>query len=564
MKGLRKNKERVLGFALAFVMVVSVIVGGNVCEVKAEASSRTLIDSVTLEFDWKKFKVSELEPSSENYEFWVTMTGTGVKQTEDPDRYIMVKPTQAHVEAGYISSDVLESAGDNGWVSYWLYGSGYKIGANDEIGYDLRIHAEDGYSFSDATSIQLKGDNVTLESKTIQDSPFYDDGNNAYLTVTLNLGTGADIEEAINPSIQEPVTPPTTDSDEVVFTDETADAILGKNEVVVICTCKGITESTESDPYAWPVRVIKNADGTESYEPANSDDAEKYIRIDYDYKFTDEAKLTWLENYKDAQHPNSMYDKSYPIVLQDAEGNIYVKTSTFGMAEGSWDEQINVVPKEIYDGYMDWLINKLKGEVSDTTTNDHKAQLENESDVKTKVELTQDEKSAIASGEELEVVLVFTDAGTKADNEEKKAIEKELGSNKLGTFLDIELIKKIGSTEVSVSETTGLISITFEMPEALKNTDKNMVRTYKIMRYHDGKVDILDANYDEKTGFLTFETDKFSTYAVVYSEAKANTTTNTAITPQTGDTSNTVLYVAMLCLAMYAVTVVLRKQRLEK
>lgn len=572
MKGLRKTKERVLGFALALVMLVSVFASVNMFEVKAEASSRTLIDSVTLEFDWTKFESSEITFDYDWGEFWVTMTGTGITQSDDPYRYLMVKPTQAHVDAGYISADVLANTGTDGWALIWEYSDAYVIGANDEIGYALRLNADDGYAFSDATSVMLNGDNVILESKEVQDSPFYEDeDNNAYLQLTLNLGTGADIEDAINPSTQEPetppttdnenepVAPPTTDSDEIVFTDETADAILEASEIIVNAKCENVWESTENDPYAYPVYVKTNADGSKEYELGNSDDAEAYIRIDFTYTMQDGTELIWLENYTDATHPNSMYDTFCPIVLKDADGNIYVKEFSHGMPEGSFDETIGVVPKDIHDGYMDWLINKFKGESSDTTTNDHKAELENESDVKTKIELTEDDKSAIASGEELEVVLVFTDAGTKVDNDEKKAIEKQLGTNKLGTFLDIELIKKIGSTEVEVSETTGLITITFEMPEELKNKDTSIVRTYKVMRYHDGKVDVLDAKYDAKTGKLSFETDKFSTYAVVYSDAKVSNTTTSA--PQTGDTTNTFAYIGLLCFAMCSVVLVLRKQR---
>ena len=37
-----------------------------------------------------------------------------------------------------------------------------------------------------------------------------------------------------------------------------------------------------------------------------------------------------------------------------------------------------------------------------------------------------------------------------------------------------------------------------------------------MLRIHDGDVDILDAAYDKTTNKLTFKTDKFSTYAIIY------------------------------------------------
>ena len=180
--------------------------------------------------------------------------------------------------------------------------------------------------------------------------------------------------------------------------------------------------------------------------------------------------------------------------------------------------------------------------------NDHSAKLE--SDVASKVELTEDEKTAIANGDKLEVVLGFKDAGATATTDEQKAIEKDLGDKKLGTFLDIDLTKKIGTTEVAVSETTGLVTITFELPANLKNTDEKVTRTYSVMRYHDGKVDTLNAKYDADKGTISFETDKFSTYAVVYSDVTT--------TPGMGDAS--AMFLVYLVLGAGLIVVASRKK----
>ena len=40
---------------------------------------------------------------------------------------------------------------------------------------------------------------------------------------------------------------------------------------------------------------------------------------------------------------------------------------------------------------------------------------------------------------------------------------------------------------------------------------------------HAGKADVLPAAFDASTGTLTFETDRFSAYAVVYKDAAAGT-----------------------------------------
>ena len=43
------------------------------------------------------------------------------------------------------------------------------------------------------------------------------------------------------------------------------------------------------------------------------------------------------------------------------------------------------------------------------------------------------------------------------------------------------------------------------------------MRTYKIIRIHDDAAVVLAGEYEE--GYFTFETDAFSTYALVYSDA---------------------------------------------
>jgi hypothetical protein len=57
-----------------------------------------------------------------------------------------------------------------------------------------------------------------------------------------------------------------------------------------------------------------------------------------------------------------------------------------------------------------------------------------------------------------------------------------------------------------------------DVPEELKNTDPTVVRNYKVIRVHEGEIAILDAVYDEQTGKISFETDAFSTYTLIYSD----------------------------------------------
>lgn len=206
------------------------------------------------------------------------------------------------------------------------------------------------------------------------------------------------------------------------------------------------------------------------------------------------------------------------------------------------------------EGGKDPVVPPTEGDKEDAVVeNDYSAKIENEAEVAEKIELTDAEKEAIANGEELEIILDFKDAGATATTEEQKAIIKELGDKKVGAFLEIDLTKKIGTYEANVSETTGLIAITFELPEDLKNTDSKVKRTYSVMRYHDGKVDKLDTKYDAEKKTITFETDRFSTYAVVYEDDVIDV-------PNTGDTTNVMFYAMLLTIGAGLLVIASKKQ----
>lgn len=153
--------------------------------------------------------------------------------------------------------------------------------------------------------------------------------------------------------------------------------------------------------------------------------------------------------------------------------------------------------------------------------NDFSAMLTDVTDIKSKITITKEEQTLIDSGLDLNVVLKLESADSKVDAKEKEAIQNKLGKNTLGIYLDIRLVKQIGTYESNVENTNGTIKISFEVPQSLINADKKIEREYKIIRYHEGdteKVTVLDATYDKKTKTITFETDRFSTYAIVYAD----------------------------------------------
>ena len=89
-------------------------------------------------------------------------------------------------------------------------------------------------------------------------------------------------------------------------------------------------------------------------------------------------------------------------------------------------------------------------------------------------------------------------------------------------YFDANLFKTSNGTKTQLHETNGKIAVSFKLPAQFKNTDSSVTRTYAVARIHDGKTEILVCEYDPETDLLTFYTDKFSTYALMYEDAKAD------------------------------------------
>ena len=136
---------------------------------------------------------------------------------------------------------------------------------------------------------------------------------------------------------------------------------------------------------------------------------------------------------------------------------------------------------------------------------------------------TKDELSKIAAGENAKVILKVTDISASVREDDKKLITENLKGDTSVVYIDLSLYKQIGNGEaVKVTNTNGMISVSFEVPEYLWNTDLTKNRTYKIVRVHDGVAAVIEGTYDPVTHLFTFETDKFSTYALAYEDTTLN------------------------------------------
>ena len=171
-------------------------------------------------------------------------------------------------------------------------------------------------------------------------------------------------------------------------------------------------------------------------------------------------------------------------------------------------------------------------------SNSFSASVEDVNSVIAKLQLTDEEKALIEQGADMKIVFKLSDIGATINTPEKKAIFKALTNEKIAVFLDIQLVKQIANSSVNVQKLNDLIKVTVELPAELVNKDGNIKRSYSVLRYHDGdetKVTTLNAKFDETTGTLTFETDRFSTYAIVYSDVVVSDGEGVPGTPDPGD-----------------------------
>ena len=178
--------------------------------------------------------------------------------------------------------------------------------------------------------------------------------------------------------------------------------------------------------------------------------------------------------------------------------------------------------------------------------------------------ITANELSEVAEGKKIEIVLEVKEA------QANELIETSTKGYKVGKYLDITLYKSVNGTSESIHELTKKLKISIELPTELINKDKTITRTYFIARSHNGKVDILETNYDEKTNKLTFETDKFSDYAIIYKDKKELKTTVTAsinksntkqtTKAKTGDNANIIGLMMLLVSSMFVMVFVRKKE----
>lgn len=102
-------------------------------------------------------------------------------------------------------------------------------------------------------------------------------------------------------------------------------------------------------------------------------------------------------------------------------------------------------------------------------------------------------------------------------------VTENLGDWVLASEVDLTLFYKMDGVETQVHETNKPVTVQLTLPDSAINTDASKTRTYEVMRVHDGAISVIPATFDADAKTLTFETDRFSAYAIAYKDAAATT-----------------------------------------
>ena len=102
-------------------------------------------------------------------------------------------------------------------------------------------------------------------------------------------------------------------------------------------------------------------------------------------------------------------------------------------------------------------------------------------------------------------------------------VAENLGDWTLANEVDLTLFYRMDGTETQIHETNKPVTVQLTLPDSAINADTSKTRTYEVLRVHEGVVSVIPVTFDADAKTLTFETDRFSAYAIAYKDTAATT-----------------------------------------
>ncbi|MCI6782018.1 MAG: hypothetical protein MR594_00105 [Lachnospiraceae bacterium] len=121
-------------------------------------------------------------------------------------------------------------------------------------------------------------------------------------------------------------------------------------------------------------------------------------------------------------------------------------------------------------------------------------------------------------------------------NQIQSGMQAQAGNGEIQSYLSMDLFQVVNKGNSNDAWETQLTDLNAELNVTLQVKDemKNQQGTYYVIREHDGAYEKLPATYDAANGTITFATNKFSAYALVFEAG----TSSGGTTPGSGTTGN--------------------------
>lgn len=460
-------------------------------------SGDNFIDTVHVNFDWQEVPLlvngSRELPSFSEATATVTVDGAEIevirwgikvtdslKVTEEDDYYNEALVTVGAENINEYNSQISRFGEVYGWAPLEMVLSNpyYKINENDVYAAYVAIVAEDGKCFGTLSGDEYLGNltcNVEVGCKLI-------DGNGEALVVFFELGTLAEMEEEKNEAGTSVHTHSLT-----LVPEKAATCAAPGNKAYY--TCSGCDN------------LFADANGTTT----TTAEAVKIAALGHDWS----GEWTIIKEATDTKE-----GKQETYCVRDCGQKKVAIIPVTGTTDdnGNLEKDAEVEAEAPID---EATLNNSKEELLEAGNifiGAEKTQIANGADARVWLEISKTDKSTIASTDEAKI---------------KQEATQIMGDNLSITYFDADLFKQVGTTKkIPVPEPGIKIKITITIPDELLNSDKTVSREYKIIRLHEGQVDVINGAFDATTGEFTFESDKFSTYAIVYKDVPVNENNN--------------------------------------
>ena len=151
-------------------------------------------------------------------------------------------------------------------------------------------------------------------------------------------------------------------------------------------------------------------------------------------------------------------------------------------------------------------------------------------------------EAALVSGETVTLEVVYDSAITATDSEKALAQGAMADGEKVGAYFDLSILVKADGQQIgNLTQLSKPMTFQVVIPTELVKAG----REYFIIRIHEGVAEKLATTRNED-GTLSFATDRFSTYALGYTDPASTS-------PDTGDSANPALWLAALGVSLVGI-----------